>query len=184
VADGEVFDVVIVAGPNVDRLAQAGRLVAGSRTDFASTGVGVAVRAGLPRPDISTPAALRQAVLAANSVAYSAGPSGFHVAEVLKKLGLADQVKHKVTQAPSGVQVGDLLARGEVDLGFQQMSELAHFKGIEYLGPLPAEVQNITVYSAGLHSAAPAMEAARAFMKMLVAPEAAVIILKSGMNPP
>lgn len=184
VADGEVFDVVIVAAPNIDRLAQAGRLVADSRTDFARTGVGVAVRAGLPRPDIATPEALRRAVLAASSVAYSAGPSGFHVAEVFKRLGITEQVQHKVRQSPSGVQVGDLLARGEVDLGFQQMSELAHFKGIEYLGPLPAEVQNITVYSAGLHATAPAVEAARLLMKMLVSPEGAAIVRRSGMDAP
>lgn len=183
ISSGEVFDIVIIASPNIDKLIQEGKIVRGSRTDFAKSGIGVAIRTGLPRPDIFTAEAVKQAVLKANSVAYSSGPSGFYLADLFKKLGIAEQIKNKVKQPASGVQVADLLARGEADLGFQQISELIHVKGIEYLGPLPTEIQNETVWSAGLHSAASAPDAAKAFMKLLRAPESAPIIKKTGMDP-
>lgn len=183
VSDGEVVDIVIIAAPNIDKLILEGKLVSGSRADFAKSGVGIAVRTGLPKPDISSGEAVKRAVLAANSVAYSSGPSGFYVADLFKKMGIADQIKGKVRQPPSGVQVGELVARGEADLGFQQISELLHVKGIDYLGPLPADVQNITVYSAGLHTAAPAPGAAKELVKFLTAPEAGPIIKKIGMEP-
>lgn len=183
VSGGEVVDIVIIAAPNIDKLILENKLVAGSRADFAKSGVGIAVRTGLPKPDISSAEALKRTVLAANSVAYSSGPSGFYVADLFKKMGIADQIKDKVRQPASGVQVGELVARGEADLGFQQISELLHVKGIDYLGPLPAEIQNITVYSAGLHTAAQAPDAAKALMKFLTAPEAGPIIKKIGMEP-
>ena len=183
ISGGEVVDIVIIAAPNIDKLIQEGKLVAGSRADIAKSGVGIAVRTGLPKPDISSAEAVKRAVLAANPVAYSSGPSGFYIADLLKKMGIADQIKDKVKQPPSGVQVGELVARGEADLGFQQISELIHVKGIDYLGPLPADIQNITVYSAGLHMAAPAPDGARALVKFLTAPEAGPIIKKIGMDP-
>lgn len=183
VGDGEVVDIVIIAASNIDKLILAGKLVADSRADFARSGVGVAVRSGLPKPDISSGEAVKRAVLAAKSVAYSSGPSGFYLADLFKKMGIADQIKDKVKQPASGVQVGELVARGEADLGFQQVSELLHVKGIDYLGPLPADIQNITVYSAGLHTAAPAPDAAKALVKFLTAPEAGPIIRKIGMEP-
>jgi molybdate transport system substrate-binding protein len=158
-------------------------VISGSRADFAKSGVGIAVRTGLPKPDISSDEAVKRAVLAANSVAYSSGPSGFYVADLFKKMGITDQIKDKVRQPASGVQVGELVARGEADLGFQQISELLHVKGIDYVGPLPAEIQNVTVYSAGLHTATPAPDAARALVKFLIAPEAGPIIKKIGMEP-
>ena len=183
ISGGEVADVVLIAAPNIDRLISEGRLVAGSRVDVARSGIGVAVRTGLPKPDISSGDAVKQAVLAAKSVAYSSGPSGFYLADLFKKMGIADQIKDKVKQTPSGVQVGEVVARGDADLGFQQVSELLHLKGIHYLGPLPADIHHITVFSAGLHPAAPAPEAARALVKFLTAPEAAPIIRKTGMEP-
>jgi molybdate transport system substrate-binding protein len=183
ISGGEVVDIVIIAAPSIDKLILEGKLVAGSRADIAKSGVGIAVRTGLPKPDISSAEAVKRAVLAANSVAYSSGPSGFYIADLLKKMGIADQIKDKVRQPPSGVQVGELVARGEADLGFQQISELLHVKGIDYLGPLPPDIQNITVYAAGLHTAAPAPEAARALVKFLTAPEAGPIIKKIGMDP-
>jgi molybdate transport system substrate-binding protein len=183
VSGGEVVDIVIIAAPNIDKLILEGKLVSGSRADFAKSGVGIAVRTGLPKPDISSGEAVKRAVLAANSVAYSSGPSGFYVADLFKKMGIADQIKGKVKQPPSGVQVGELVARGEADLGFQQISELLHVKGIDYLGPLPVDIQNITVYSAGLHMAAPAPAAAKELVKFLTAPEAGPIIKKIGMEP-
>jgi molybdate transport system substrate-binding protein len=183
ISGGEVVDIVLVAAPNIDKLIAEGKLVAGSRADVAKSGVGVAVRAGLPRPDISSGEAVKNAVLAAKSVAYSSGPSGFYLAELFKKMGIAEQIKDKVKQTPSGVQVGEVVARGEADLGFQQVSELLHLKGIQYLGPLPADIQHITVFSAGLHSAAPEPDAAKALVRFLTAPEAGPIIRKTGMEP-
>jgi molybdate transport system substrate-binding protein len=183
ISGGEVVDIVIIAAPNIDKLISEGKLVAGSRVDIAKSGVGLAVRAGLPKPDISSSEAVKKAVLAAKSVAYSSGPSGFYVADLFKKMGIADQIKEKVKQTPSGVQVGEVVARGEADLGFQQVSELLHVKGIDYLGPLPADIQHITVFSAGLHAAAAAPDAAKALTKFLTAPEAGPIIRKTGMEP-
>lgn len=182
ISEGEVVDIVLIAGPNIDTLISEGRLVAGSRADVARSGIGVAVRAGLPKLDISSGEAVKKAVLAARSVAYSSGPSGFYVAALFKKMGSADQIKDKVKQTPSGVQVGEVVARGDADLGFQQVSELLHLKGIDDLGPLPADIQHVTVFSAGLHTAAPAPDAARALMKFLTAPEADPIIRKRGME--
>ena len=183
IGGGEVVDIVIMAAPNIDKLISEGKLVAGSRTDIAKSGVGIAVSSGLPKPDISSSEAIKNAVLAAKSVAYSSGPSGFYLANLFKKMGIADQIKEKVKQTPSGVQVGEVLARGEADLGFQQVSELLHVKGIEYLGPLPADIQYITVFSAGLHQVATAPDAAKALVKFLTSPEAASVIRKTGMEP-
>jgi molybdate transport system substrate-binding protein len=126
---------------------------------------------------------LRKALLSADSIAISSGASGRYLEQLFQKLGVADQIKHKIRQPPSGAQIGDLLARGDADLGFQQVTELLHAKGVDYLGPLPAEVQNYTVWAAGLHANAPQPEAARAFMRALAAPGAAAAIRRTGMEP-
>jgi molybdate transport system substrate-binding protein len=154
-----------------------------TRVNFAKVGVGVAVRAGLQKPDISSADAVKKAVFDAKSVAYSSGPSGQYITDLFKRLGIAEHVKDKLKLPPSNVLVGEVLARGEADLGFQQISDLVNLRGIDYLGPLPSEIQNITVYSAALHTAAPAPDAARALMKSLTAPEAAIAIRKGGMKP-
>ena len=183
IGDGEVVDIVFVAAPTIDKLIAEGRLLSGSRVDVVKSGIGVAVRAGLPKPDISSGEAVKNAVLAAKSVAYSSGPSGFYLADLFKKMGIADQIKGKVTQTPSGVQVSDVLARGEADLGFQQVSELLHAKGIQYLGPLPADIQHTTFFSTGLHKAAPEADAARALVKFLTSPASTTVISAAGMEP-
>jgi molybdate transport system substrate-binding protein len=182
VTDGEVFDVVVNTAAGVDRLAAEGKLAAGSRTDFAKSGVAVAVRAGLPRPDVSSVASLKVALLTAQSIAISSGASGRYLEQLFHKLGLAEQLRHKLRQPPSGSQIGEMLAHGEADLGFQQTSELVHAKDIQYLGPLPAEVQNHTVWAAGVHVNAPQADAARAFGRALVAAESGPAIRKSGME--
>ncbi len=183
ISGGEVVDVVLIAAPNIDKLIAEGKLVAGSRADVAKSGIGVAVRAGSPAPDISSRESVKNAVLAAKSVAYSSGPSGVYLADLFKKMRIAEQIKDKVKQTPSGVQVGEVVARGEAELGFQQVSELLHLKGIQYLGPLPAEIQHVTVFSAGLHISAPSPDPAKALVHFLTAPEAAASIKRSGMDP-
>ena len=182
VSEGEVVDIIIIAAPNLNKLIMEGKLVASSRADIARSGIGMAIRSGLPKPDISSGEAVKSAVLAAKSIAYSTGPSGFYVADLFKKMGISDQVRDKVKQPASGVQIAEMVARGEADLGFQQVSELLHAKGIDYLGPLPADIQNITVYSAGLHTSAPAPDVAKALVKFLTG-HAGPVIRKIGMEP-
>lgn len=183
VAAGEVYDLVIVGGPEIDAFIQQGTIVPGSRTDLVKSGVGVAVRAGSPKPDINSSEALKKMLLAAKSVGISTGPSGVHMANLFERMGIADQIKPKLKQAPSGVRIGSIIASGEADIGFQQISELIHSPGLDYIGPLPSEVQKITVYSAGIHIGAKQPEAAKALVKSLTAPAAAVVIKKYGMEP-
>lgn len=183
ISGGEIVDVVLIAAPNIDKLISEKKLVEGSRTNIAKSGIGVAVRAGLPKPDISSGDAVKKAVLDAKSVAYSSGPSGFYIAELLKKMGIAEQIKDKVKQTPSGVQVGEVVARGDADLGFQQISELLHVNGIHYLGPLPPDIQHLTIWSTGIHSTAPSPDAAKALVKYLSGPDAGASIRKAGMEP-
>ena len=182
-SDDEVYDLVIIGSNNIDQLIAAGKLAAGSRADFAKTGIGIAVRAGLPKPDVSTSDAVKAAVLAAKSIVYSAGPSGAYVGELLKKMGIAEQVASRVKQPSSGAEVAAILARGEADFGFAQVSEFLNAPGLIDLGPLPASIQNFTVYAVGLHTAAPSPDAAKALVKHLKAPEAATAIKKMGMEP-
>lgn len=182
-AAGEVYDVVIVGAPEIDAFIQQGKMVAGSRIDLMKSGVGVAVRAGAPKPNISSSAALKQAVLAAKSIGYSTGPSGVYVMSLFERMGIADQVKSKLKQTPSGVRIGTIITSGEAEIGFQQVSELIHEPGVDYLGPLPADVQKITVYSAGIPSGAKQPEAAKELVKALTGPVAAPVIKKYGMEP-
>ena len=181
--DGEVYDLVIVGSDNIDQLIKSEKLAAGSRADFAKTGIGVAVRADMPKPDISSSDAVKSAVLAAKSVVYSSGPSGAYVGELLKKFGIAEQVAPKVKQPSSGAEVAAVLSRGEADFGFAQVSEFLNVSGVVALGPLPASIQNFTIYAVGLHAAAPSPDAAKALVIYLRTPEAASAIKKMGMEP-
>ena len=182
-AAGESFDLIIMAAPAIDEQIKLGRALAGSRVDFAKSGTGVAVRKGAPRPDIGSVEALRRTLLSARSIGYSTGPSGVYMLGVFERLGVADQVKGKLKQTPSGVFVGTLIASGEVEIGFQQISELVHFPGIDYVGPLPGDLQRMTVFSAGVHSGAKQADAARDLVKFLTAPGAAAVIRKHGLEP-
>jgi molybdate transport system substrate-binding protein len=180
---GEVVDIIILSVPGVEKLTAAGKLAAGSRVDIAKSGVGVAVRAGLPKPNISSGETVKQAVLQAKSVAYSSGPSGHYLIGLFNRMAIAEQIKDKVKQTPSGVMVADIMARGEADLGFQQVSELLHAKGIDFVGPLPADIQQVTVFASALHAAAPSPDAAKVLVKFLTSPDAAQAIRRSGMEP-
>jgi len=180
---GEPIDVVIMADTALDALIKQGKVVAGSRVDLVRSSIGVAVRAGAPKPDISTVEALRSALLNAKSIAYSASASGVYVStELFQRLGIADQVKGK-SQRIESARVGAVVARGDAEIGFQQISELLPVEGITYLGPLPADVQKVTVFSAGIVSAAKNADAARALIRFLASPAAADVIRKSGLEP-
>jgi molybdate transport system substrate-binding protein len=178
-----LYDFVIVGAPEIDAFVQAGKVQSNSRVDLVRSGVGVAVRAGAPKPDISSSVAIKNAFPAAKSVAYSSGPSGVYMQKLFEKLGIAEQMKAKVKQAVSGTRVGGYLARGDAELGFQQIAELIHEKGIDFLGPLPPDIQNITVFSSGILTVSKNAEAAKAFQTFLAAPAAAPVIKKNGMEP-
>jgi molybdate transport system substrate-binding protein len=182
-AAGERYDLIIMAGPAIDEEIKLGKALPGSRADIAKSGVGLAVRKGAAKPDIRSAEALKKTLLAAKSIGYSTGPSGLYMLSVFEKLGVADQIKGKLKQTPSGVFVGTLIASGETEVGFQQISELAHFAGIDYVGPLPGELQRMTVFSAGVHAGATQADAARALVKFLTAPAAAPIFHKHGLEP-
>jgi len=179
---GETVDLVIMSAASLDELIQHGMIAPGNRFDLAKSGVGAAVKAGAAKPDISSGEALKRAVLAAKSIVYSTGPSGIYLAGLFQRMGIADQIKHKIKQV-QGEPAGAAVARGEAEIGFQQMSELLPVPGIDLIGPLPADVQQITVFSAGLHVTAKEPDAARALVKFLTAPAAAPVIRKKGMEP-
>jgi molybdate transport system substrate-binding protein len=182
-AAGETYDLVIMAGPSLDELIQQGKVVAGSRVDLAKSGVGVAVRAGAPKPDISSGEAVKRALLAAKSIAHSSGPSGVYLSELFQRMGIADEIKPKIMQTTPGLPVGEVVARGDAEIGFQQVSELLPIAGIDYLGPLPADIQHVTVFSGGIHTGAKEPDAAKALVKFITAPAAVPVIKKKGMEP-
>ena len=177
---GEKVDLVILSADSLDELIKAG--IIASRTDLARSGVGMAVRAGAPKPDISSAEALKRAVLAAKSVVYSTGPSGIYLAGLFRRMGIEDQVKPKLKQV-QGEPAGASVARGEAEIGFQQMSELLPVPGIDIVGPLPPDAQKITTFSAGLHAQANEPDAAKTLVQFLTSPEAAPVIRRKGMEP-
>jgi molybdate transport system substrate-binding protein len=183
IAAGEAADVVILSNSGTEELIRQGKLVPGSRANFAKAGVGVAVGEGAPKPDISSADAVKKAVLAAKSVAYSAGASGTYIVSMFQKMGIADEVKAKTAAAKPGEPVGAVVARGDAEIGFQQISELMPIKGIAYLGPLPPEIQNVTVFSGGVHSATKEADAATALVKFLTAPAAIPAITRHNLEP-
>ena len=183
VAEGEVVDVIVNASQNIYRQSKDGKLAGGTRTDFARSSIGVAVPASAAKVDVSTADGLRAALLSARTVAVSSGTSGRHMVEVFSKLGVGEQLNAKTKQPPSGAQIADFLSAGEADLGFQQVSELLHAKGIHYLGPIPVDLQNYTIYSAALHASAANDNAAKALLEALRSPTVQAIVRASGMEP-
>ncbi|HWI10223.1 MAG TPA: substrate-binding domain-containing protein [Burkholderiaceae bacterium] len=180
---GEAFDMVVLAGNAIDELIEAGRIVAGSRTDLVRSGVAIAVRSGSARIDIGSEAAVKRAVAGARSISYSTGPSGVHLAKLFERWGIAEAIKDRIVQAPPGVPVGALIAQGKVELGFQQLSELIHLPGIDVLGPLPHEIQTVTTFAAGLATTSTQPDAVRALLRFMVSPAAAGPKLNNGMEP-
>ncbi len=180
---GEAFDLVVLASDAIDKLVAGGSVVAGSKVDLVRSGVAIAVKAGASRPDIGSEAALKQAVLAAPSIGYSTGPSGVALLKLFERWGIADDIKARTVQAPPGVPVGTLVARGEVALGFQQLSELMHLDGIDVVGPVPAAVQVTTTFSAGICSASSQGDAVRLVLDYMASPAAAPAKHSNGMEP-
>jgi molybdate transport system substrate-binding protein len=179
---GEAFDVVALASDAIDRLIAAGCVVAGTRTDLVRSGVAVAIRAGAPRPDISSEAALRAAVLSARSVGYSTGPSGVALAALFERWGIADEIRARIVLASPGVPVGRLVAEGEVELGFQQYSEMMHLPGIDILGAMPPGCEIVTTFSAGICATSSQADAVRALLAFLSSPAAADAKRRNGME--
>lgn len=185
-AGKEPFDVAVLTPAAIDGLIKDGKVMSGTRTDLAKTGIGVVVKAGAPLPDISSVEAFKRALLAAKSVAYidpkAGGSSGIYVAGLLQRLGIAAQVNAKAVLVHGGA-VADHVADGEAELGIHQISEILPVKGVTLVGPLPADIQNFTVYAAGIGTGARDVTAARAVVEFLAGPEAVSIIKAKGMVP-
>jgi molybdate transport system substrate-binding protein len=180
---GEAFDIVFLASDAIDKLVAAGHLDAGSKVKLANSGVAVAVRAGAPKVDISSADAVRQAVLAAKNLSYSTGPSGVALAKLFEAWGIAEQIKPRIVTAPPGVPVGSLVAHGDVELGFQQLSELIHLEGLTLLGNLPDAIQITTTFCAAVSSASAHKSQAQALLAFMASEQAALAIRCQGMEP-
>jgi molybdate transport system substrate-binding protein len=179
---GEPVDVVILAGAALDELIKQGEVLPDSRVDLVRSSIGMAVRSGAPKPDIGSVEALKRTLLEARSIAYSDSASGLYLStELFQHLGIADQVMGKSKRIAGAV--GDAIARGEAEIGFQQISELLPVKGIDYVGPLPPGVQRVTVFSAGVAVSSKNPDAARSLIRFLASPAAVPAIRKSGLEP-
>ena len=181
-AAGEQYDLVMISATELEELIRLGKIAAGSRVDIAKSGIGIAVRKGAPRPDVSTPDALRKALLAAKTVGYTSGPSGVYMGQLVERMGIAAQVKAKFKSVPSGGTIGTIVASGDCEIGFQQVSELVHIPGVDFIGPLPAEVQRVTVFSSGIQVGAAQPDAAKALVTFLTTSAAKGVIKKHGLE--
>ena len=183
VESGEPFDFVVLAAEAIERLAQSGRVDPDSRMALARSGIAIAVAAGAARPGIGDESAVRTAVLRGRTIGFSTGPSGVHLTRLLERWGIAETVAARLVQAPPGVPVGTLIARGEVDLGFQQLSELMHVPGIDVLGSLPPEIQWVTTFTCALCTASARTKATKALLCFFASPQAADAKRRHGMEP-
>ncbi|KXU86017.1 molybdenum ABC transporter substrate-binding protein [Caballeronia megalochromosomata] len=183
IEEGEAFDIVVLASDAIDRLAASAHIDAASRVRIARSGVAVAVASGAPRPSIDDEAAVREAVLGARSIGYSTGPSGVYLTRLFERWGIAARIASRIVQAPPGVAVGTLIARGEVELGFQQMSEMIGLDGIDVLGMLPPAIQTLTVFEGVIGANARAPQRARAFLAFLASSDADAAKKRHGMEP-
>lgn len=181
-AAGERYDLIIISSTELEELTRQGKIAAGSRVDLAKSGIGIAVRAGAPKPDVRSGDALKRALLAARTVGYTSGPSGVYMAGLIERMGIAADVKPKHRGVPSGGTVGTIVASGEAEIGFQQVSELVHIAGIDYVGPLPPDVQCVTVFASGMQAGATEPDAAKALIAYLTTPAAKSVMTKHGLE--
>jgi molybdate transport system substrate-binding protein len=182
ISAGATGDVAIMTREGIDQLAGEGKIIAGSTADICKSGVGLAVRAGAPKPDISTVEAFKRTLLAAKSIAFSRiGASGIHFAEVIKRLGIDAEIRRKATISDS--YVGEIAARGEAELAVQQISELMPVAGIDIVGPLPGDLQKISVFSAGVFTAAKNPTGAAKLISYLASPGLAPVLARKGLSP-
>jgi molybdate transport system substrate-binding protein len=184
---GEPIDVLVFPAPNLDDLVKQAKIVADSKVILARSGIGVAARAGAPKPDIGTPEALKRALLAAKSVVYTnpalGSPSGTHFAKVLERLGIAEEMRAKSKLHDGTSFNAELVAKGEIELAIQQISEIFPVQGVELVGPLPGDLQLTTVFATGIGTSAKEPVAAKEFTKFLTSPAAASVIKAKGMEP-
>jgi molybdate transport system substrate-binding protein len=181
IEDGAAFDIALLPRPELDALARAGKVAAGTQTDITRSAVGLAVRSGAPKPDISTVEAFKHTLLQARTIGYSDGPSGAYIANLFERLGIAEAVKSK-TMLTSRL-VAEIVAEGEAEVGMQQIVAILPVKGAELVGPLPSELQNIIVYAAGLSASSAQSAAARTFIAFMALPDVVGLIRAKGMEP-
>jgi molybdate transport system substrate-binding protein len=181
IEDGAAFDIALLPRPELDALVEAGKIAAGTQTDITRSAVGLAVRAGAPKPDIGTVEALKRTLQNAKSIGYSDGPSGAYIADLLVRLGIADEMKPKtrLTSRP----VAEIVAEGEAEVGMQQIVAILPVKGADLVGPLPSELQNIIVYAAGTAPGSGQSGTARALIAFMATPEVVRMIRAKGMEP-
>jgi molybdate transport system substrate-binding protein len=183
VRSGESADLLIAGRAAIDELVAAGKVVPGSRTDLAASGIAVCVKSGAPRPDIGTVEAFKRALLAASSIAHTAtGQSGSYFAGLVDRLGIGEAVRAKAKVSAGGI-IGELVTRGEAELGIQQASEVLAVPGVELVGPLPAEIQKVTVFAAGVCSGARDADTARALVEFLATASSAAVMRAKGLDP-
>jgi molybdate transport system substrate-binding protein len=178
---GEIVDIVVLASNVIDNLISQGKLQASSRVDLVKSGVAVAVRKDARHSDISSEGALRNAVLAARNLSYSTGPSGTHMLQLFERWGILQTIRDRIVVPPPGLPVGTLVAKGECELGFQQMSELMNVDGIDVLGPLPPSIQSFTVFSGGISNRCQAPDVARQVLDYMASPATAAVKRLYGM---
>lgn len=187
VQGGETVDLLVLTRQGLDALVKDGKAAAGSDATFASSGMAVVVKKGASKPDISTPEAFKQALLTAKSIAYSnpaaGGASGVYFAKLLERMGIAEQMKTKTKYPPAGGNSANLVVSGEADLAIQQEPEVMAVAGVDVVGPLPGNLNNITVYAAGVGTGTKEADAARSLIKFLHSPEAAAVFKARGLNP-
>jgi molybdate transport system substrate-binding protein len=179
---GEALDIVVLASDVIDKLIGEGKLLAGSRVDLVQSGVAVAVRAGAPKPDITSEEAVKGAVRKAKTLSYSTGPSGVYLEKMFARWGILEDIRPRIVVPPPGVPVASLVASGAAELGFQQLSELLNRPGIDVIGQLPAAIQTMTVFSGGISSACARPEAARALLRYMASPAASPVKKRYGLD--
>ena len=180
---GEAVDVVVLSSTAIDSLVAAGSLLPDSRIDLVKSGVAIAVRAGASQPDVASEEAVKRAVLNAKTLSYSTGPSGVYLEKLFERWGILEDIRGRIVVPPPGKPVGSLVADGTVELGFQQLSELMTLPGIKVIGPLPPEIQTITLFSGGVSPGCSRPELGRALLEYMASPSTASVKEQFGMEP-